>query len=63
LNIRNRVLGEVEKKSFITLPGKRGHSKLMPSKLCLNLEGTESLTVMVQRGGQDQFMDILLIGW
>ena len=33
--ISDRVLGEVEKKSFIALPGKGGNSWLMPSKLCL----------------------------
>ena len=35
LNLRGRVLGEVEKKSFIALPGKGGHSRIMPSKLCV----------------------------
>ena len=33
-NLRDRVLGEVEKKSFIVLSSKGGHSRLMPSKLC-----------------------------
>ena len=33
--LRDRVLGEVEKNSFIALPGKGGHSGLMPSKLCV----------------------------
>ena len=37
LNLGNRVLGEIEK-SFISLPGKGGHSGLMLSKLCPNLE-------------------------
>ena len=32
-----RVLGEVEKDSFIALPGKGGHNRLVPSKLCPNL--------------------------
>ena len=31
-NLRDRVLSEVEKDSFISLPGKGGHSELMPSK-------------------------------
>ena len=35
LNLGDRVLGEVEKDSFIALPGKGGHSGLMPSKLCV----------------------------
>ena len=34
LNVRNRVLGEVEKNSFIALPGKGGYSWLLPLKLC-----------------------------
>ena len=33
-NLGDRVLGEVEKNSFIVLPGKGDHSRLMPSKLC-----------------------------
>ena len=32
-NLGDRVLGEVEKDSFITLPGKGGHSGLLPQKL------------------------------
>ena len=31
-NLRDRVLGEVGKNSFIVLPGKGGHSRLLPSK-------------------------------
>ena len=39
-NLRDRVLGEVEKNSFITLPGKGGHSGLLPSKtMCPNSGG------------------------
>ena len=30
LNLRDRVLGEVEKDSFLTLPGKGGHNGLRP---------------------------------
>ena len=33
LNLGDRVLGEVERNSFIALPGREGHSGLMPSKL------------------------------
>ena len=33
LNLRDRVLSEVEKNGFIALPGK--HSRLMPSKMCV----------------------------
>ena len=34
-------LGEVEKNSFIALPGKGGHSRLVPSKLCVPGTGRE----------------------
>ena len=30
-----RVLDEIEKNSFIALSGKEGHSRLLPSKLCI----------------------------
>ena len=37
-NLGDRVLGEVEKNSFIALPGKGGHSRLVPLKImCPNL--------------------------
>ena len=39
LNLRDRVLGEVEKKSFIDLPSKGGHSRLVPSKPCVPTPG------------------------
>ena len=63
-NLRDRVLGEVEVGSFISLPGKGGHSGLMSSKLlCANLQKiVRSLIVTVQRG-HDQLMAILLMGW
>ena len=36
-NLGDRVLGEVEKNSFIALPGKDGYSRLLPSKtMCRN---------------------------
>ena len=57
-----RVLCEVEK-SINVLPSKGGHSGLMPSKLCPDLEGARrSFTVSIQRG-PNQLVDILLIGW
>ena len=34
-DLRDRVLGEVEKDSFIALLGKGGNSKLVPSKSCI----------------------------
>ena len=33
-NLRDRVLAEVEKGSFIVLPGKEGHSRLVTLKHC-----------------------------
>ena len=39
-NLGDRVLGEVEKDSFIALPGKGGHSELLPLKtVCPNPGG------------------------
>ena len=34
-NLRDRVLGEVEKDSFMTLPDKGGHSGVMSLKPCV----------------------------
>ena len=40
LSLRDRVLGEVRKNSFITLPGEGGHSGLIPLKtVCPNMGG------------------------
>ena len=40
LNLRGRFLSEVYKNSFIALPGKGGHSGLLPLKMvCPNLGG------------------------
>ena len=39
-NLRDRILGEVEKNSIIALPGKGGHSGLVPWKtVCPNPGG------------------------
>ena len=38
-NLGDRVLSEVAKNIFIFLPGKGGHSRLRPSKLCVLNEG------------------------
>ena len=64
LNLGDRVLGEVEKDSFLTLPGKGALSKPMPSKPSVPTWETivRSFTVIVQRG-HGQLVDILLIGW
>ena len=40
LNLGDRVLSELEKNSFIALPGKGGHSRLLSQKtVCPNLGG------------------------
>ena len=39
LNLGDRVLGEIEKNSSIALPGKGGHSRLMPSKTVFQPRG------------------------
>ena len=53
LNLGDRVLGEVEKNSFIVLPGKGGNSGLMPSKLCVPTQGdlVRNFIAMVQGWG------------
>ena len=62
LNLRARVLGKIEKDSFITLPDKGGHSGILPQKtMCLNLERIVR-SFMIQKGC-DQLADILLMGW
>ena len=38
LNLRDRVFGEAGN-NFTALPGKEGHSRLMPSKLCFPTQG------------------------
>ena len=49
-NLRDRVLSEVEKDSFLTLPGKGSHSGLTPSKLCVRPGGaSESFIELAQR--------------
>ena len=52
-NLRDRVWGDIEKKSFIALPSKGGHSQLLPSKLCVSTLGGfgESFIAMVQKWG------------
>ena len=39
LNLRGRVLDEVEKDSFIALLGKEGHSRLLQLKNCASQPG------------------------
>ena len=65
LNLGDRVLGvlgEVEKDSFITLPGKGGTAGSCLEKLCPNLEKIVSSFIVMVQGGCDQLVDILLMG-
>ena len=52
-NLGDSVLGEVEKNSFIALPDKGGHSRLLPQKtVCPHLRGfDEELYSNVQGRG------------
>ena len=52
-NLRDRVLGEVEKNSFFALPGKGGYSGLMPLKNCVPTREdlVRSLIAIVQGQG------------
>ena len=43
-NLRDRVLGEVEKDSFITLPGKGGHNGFLISFILLSISASFCLT-------------------
>ena len=64
LILRDRVLGEVQKKSFIALLGRVGPQRANTLKIvCPNLEGVvRSFITMAQTEG-DQLVDILLNGW
>ena len=64
LNLGDRVLGKVEKNSFLTLPGKGGLSKPMPSKPSVPTWETivRSFTVIVQRGQVSLWTFFSLVG-
>ena len=64
LNLGDRVLGEVEKDSFLTLPGKGALSKPMPSKPSVPTWETivRSFTVIVQRGQVSLWTFFSLVG-
>ena len=50
-NLGDIVLGEVEKDSFIALPGKGGHSGLLPSKtMCPNQEDVMRCFIAIVQG-------------
>ena len=52
-----------KKKSFIALPGKGSHSKLMPSKLCVPTRRCSEKFYTNERAGCGQLTDTVLIGW
>ena len=55
LNLEGRVLGEVEKNNFITLPGKRGHSGLMTSKTACPHPG-DLVKIFIAQGQRPRLM-------
>ena len=60
LNLGDRVWGEVEKNSFIALPGKGGHSKLMPTKpVCPTQEDLVRRFMATVQGGTDDKIRVL----
>ena len=52
-NFRDGILVEVEKNRFIALPDKEGHSRLLPSRLCVPTQEdlVKSFIVIVQEWG------------
>ena len=62
-NLRDRVWGEVEKESFLALPGKGGHSELSPQTKCPNLGKIVTRFIVTVQRSHDQLVDILLMGW
>ena len=63
LDLGDRVLGEVGRNNFIALPGKGGHSRLMPSRLCPTLEGlVRSLLVLKEQGVVSSWTFFWLVG-
>ena len=63
LNHKDRLLDEVEKDCFITLPGKGGHSRLLPHKsMHPPLERRVRCFIVTVQRGHDQLMDFILMG-
>ena len=59
----DRGLNEVEKNSFITLPGKAGHSSLLPRKTeCPNLKRAMRRFILMVQRWCDHLVNILM-GW
>ena len=57
LNLRDGILGEGEKNSFIALPHKQGHNWLMPSKLCVSKNLQEG-KVFLLKDMKDFFLNL-----
>ena len=56
-------MGEVEKNSFIALPGKGGHSKLMPTKpVCPTQEDLVRRFMATVQGGTDDKIRVKWLG-
>ena len=49
-NLRDKVWGEVEKNSFITLPDKAGHFRLVPWKTVPTWEGLVGSFIVIVLG-------------
>ena len=59
----DRVLNEVEKNSFTTLPGKAGHSSLLPWETeCPNLKRVMRRFILMVQRGCDHLVNTLM-GW
>ena len=64
LVFEDRVLSEVEKNSFIALPGRGGHGSFMPSKLCLYSQwAVRSFTEKRISSGHKHSSDWLVVDW
>ena len=62
-NLRDRVLGEAGKDSFIALPGKVGTTGSCPQIMCPNLGKIARSFIVTFQRGHGQLVDILLMGW
>ena len=65
--LRDRVWGEVDKNNFIALPGKGGHSRLMSSTTCPNLEWEVRSSIGISGSGnfmvQEGVISLLTFFW
>ena len=60
----SRVWGEVVKDSFVTLPGKQGHSGINAFKfMSSHFRKVMRVFIAIVQRGCDQVMDVLLMVW